>query len=99
MEIRSNVFRHWIGLMADDRKVEAKRVYLEKGLTQGEIADRLDVSRRTIERWASEDGWNGQKKAQKVVPISEAKTQNSLPHHPLPVLTPVQIRLLESHHI
>lgn len=62
-----------------DRRQEAKRLCAEEGLTQGEAADRLGVSRRTVERWASEDGWGAMKKAQKVVPIGEAKKPKPKP--------------------
>lgn len=61
-------------MAADPRRIEAKKLSLEQGLTQAAIAQQLSVSTRTIERWASEDGWGARKKAQsKVVLISEAK--------------------------
>lgn len=64
----------------DPRRIEAKKLSLEQGLTQAAIAQRLGVSQRTVERWASEDGWGARKKAQaKVISINEAKSQPSQP--------------------
>lgn len=59
--------------MSGDKRKEAKRLCLEEGLTQAAAAQRLGVASRTVERWAAQDGWGAQKKAQKVVSIGEAK--------------------------
>lgn len=63
----------------DPRRSEAKRLHLEKGWTQAAIATHLGVSTRTVERWAKADGWTGQKKAHKVVPIKAVSSAPTVP--------------------
>lgn len=68
----------------DPRRAEAKRLHATEGLTQGEIADRLGVCRRTVERWAVADDWAtrrpGGKSAKEVV-----ETSATAPGKPAPI--------------
>lgn len=66
-------------MSVDPRRVEAKRLYLEKGWTQGAIATHFGVTTRTVERWASADTW-GEKS--KVVSIKAAPKPKSEPPAP-----------------
>lgn len=84
---------------SDPRREEAKRLSVDKGMTQEAIAQHFNVSVRTIERWASQDGWGARKKAQKVVSIGEAKSKTQpLPPNPVnttlptPTREPVRVR-------
>jgi hypothetical protein len=61
----------------DSRRAEAKRLSLEKGWTQEAIALHFNMSTRTIERWAAQDGWGARKQAQKVVAIGSSRKQTS----------------------
>jgi len=54
----------------DARRAEAKRLYLDKNWTQAAIATHFSVSARTVERWASGDGW-GALKQSKVIQLNE----------------------------
>src|SRR5579885_2106341 len=72
----------------DSRKAEARRLYLEEGLTQAEIAQRFGVARRTIERYAKEEDWGAQKRARTVVPIAEAKSKTQPQPVNIPAPTP-----------
>lgn len=58
----------------DPNRIEAKRLYLEKGWTHAAIASHLGKSTRTVERWASADGWGGLKQS-KVVQIDRPKPE------------------------
>jgi transposase-like protein len=56
------------GSMSDQQ--QAKKLYLDDGLTMDAIAQKLGVSRRTVERWSASDPegkWTDLKLAQKVV--------------------------------
>lgn len=63
--------------MSDDRRAEAKRLYLEEGRTQREIAEIFGVSTRTIERWADKDGWG--QRIKKVIPIKSTRSPDYEP--------------------
>lgn len=63
----------------DPRRAEARRLSLEMGWTQERIAHHLQVSTRTIERWASQDGWGARKQARKVVAIAPRKQSSPTP--------------------
>jgi hypothetical protein len=70
-------------MSADDpRRIEAKRLALEKGWTQAKIASHFSVTTRTVERWAQKDGWGALKQAQNVVSISEARKPSPSPSTP-----------------
>lgn len=64
---------------------QAKKLYLHDGLTMDAIAQKLGVSRRTIERWSANDPegkWTDLKLAQKVVafsPRADAPTEPAKP--------------------
>lgn len=63
----------------DSRREEAKNLSLQKGWTQETIAQHFGVTTRTIERWASQDGWGARKHAEKVVSIGQAKKKIQQP--------------------
>lgn len=66
-------------MSTDPRRIKAKELSLKQGLTQAAIAQKLGVSTRTVERWASQDGWGARRTAQqakKVISIA------SKPKHP-----------------
>lgn len=52
-----------VATMATKRE-RAKKIFEEENLTQAAIAKRLGVATRTVERWASADGW-GRKVAER----------------------------------
>lgn len=39
------------------KRERAEKIYKEEGISQAAIAKRLGISTRTVERWASADGW------------------------------------------
>ena len=51
---------------------EAERLYLTQGWTMAAIAQKLNVTSRTIERWAKAGEWAAKKKASKVVSINQS---------------------------
>jgi transposase-like protein len=71
-----------------DRKDQAKALFLN-GETIQAIADRFDISRRTVERWADAGNWREEKEQQSnVVPLAKPK-QPKLATHP-PVRVPLR---------
>ena len=46
------------------RREEAESLYLDQGLSSGEIADRLDVAESTVSAWANHDGWEQKRQAE-----------------------------------
>lgn len=67
--------------MSEAKREKAKRLSeAEPGLTQAAIAQRIGVAQRTVERWASEDGWGARRKAEgKVVSISTPRSNHQNP--------------------
>lgn len=64
---------------------QAKKLYLDDGLTMDAIAQKLGVSRRTVERWSANDPegkWTDLKLAQKVVAFSPRETPPTEPQKP-----------------
>lgn len=66
--------------MSHEKKAVAKHLF-DQGETIAAIARQLDVSRRTIERWADEGAW---REKRGVIPIGEAKKK---PLQPPPAST------------
>lgn len=54
-------------------KEEVKQAYLSGNESLAAIATQFGVGERTVEGWSKEGGWDGLKKASKVVPIGEGK--------------------------
>ncbi|MBD2156220.1 helix-turn-helix domain-containing protein [Leptolyngbya sp. FACHB-16] len=54
-------------------KEEVKQAYLSGNESLSAIASQFGVGERTVEGWSKEGGWDGLKKASKVVPIGEGK--------------------------
>ena len=72
-----------------DRKDQAKALFLN-GETIQAIADRFNISRRTVERWADGGNWREEKEQQSnVVPLAKPKQQPKLTTHP-PVRAPLR---------
>src|SRR4051812_22737992 len=44
--------------MKNEQRREAQDLYLQSGLTKTQIAEKLNVSRRTIYQWSLEDNWD-----------------------------------------
>ncbi|HEY9646516.1 MAG TPA: hypothetical protein V6C88_09115 [Chroococcidiopsis sp.] len=60
----------------DQLKKEAEKLYIKDGLTQEMIAERLKVSLRTIERWASAGKWSelaGPRRSPKIISIKRTE--------------------------
>lgn len=58
--------------ISEEQRQEAEDLYLKQGLTRQEIAERLDISLRTIQRWAKAGKWRerlGERKSPKIVSI------------------------------
>jgi transposase-like protein len=57
-------------------KEQVKQAYLSSGDSLATIAARFGVGERTIENWSKEGSWDTRRKAQKVIPIGEAKSKS-----------------------
>lgn len=60
--------------VSQDKKVSAKQLF-DKGETIAAIAQQLEVSRRTIERWADAGAWREQRD---VIPIGQARKSKAV---------------------
>lgn len=89
-----------------DKKELAKAKFITGESIQA-IADQLDISRRTVERWAAEldeqgRTWRDLRESntttvQKVIPIAEAKAKaKSIPTDPTPYRNPPSVRRQKS---
>ena len=66
-----------------DRKDQSKALFLN-GETIQAIADRFNISRRTVERWADAGNWREEKEQQSnVVPLAKPKQPKLVTHPPI----------------
>lgn len=67
--------------MENDKKLQAKELYLQTGLNKTQIAEVLGISRRALHYWIRQDNWSRLKQSAEHLPSLMAEKCYYLLHH------------------